>query len=104
MDDDRGCMADALAVERLHKREKAKLGDRVQVLRVLIRKYYAKRRLETNEDRFCKNCEAVLDNYLYRYRYDLETLIDKFRTVVPKDKENPYTCDKCLYRVPWCRC
>lgn len=70
--------------EKSHRDTKRELGHRVQILRVLIRRYYAEKRKKFSEDNFSKNCEAVLDNVLSRYDYQLELLIDKWRGVVPK--------------------
>lgn len=87
-----------------HMRKKAKLGHRVQVLRVLIINYYRNRRYEYNEDDFMKHCEAVLDNTLARFNYNLEAIIDKWREVASEFKDYPSTCKLCEYRPPFCLC
>ena len=90
--------------EKLHKLKKVALGPRVQILRVLIQRYYQdKRDLYTNRD-YLKNCEAVLDNMLCKFNYELEDIIDKWRTVAPALKTYPTTCEKCGYRPVFCSC
>ncbi len=88
---------------KLHAQKKKELGGRVQVCRILIQKYYNIKRLEyASEDDYIKCCEAVLDNVLVRYDYDIEKIIDKWREVSPALKRYPDTCDKCGYRPPFC--
>lgn len=88
---------------KFHAQQKKELGGRVQVCRILIQKYYTIKRLEYgSEDDYIKSCEAVLDNVLVRYNYDIELIIDKWREVQPKLKHYPDTCGTCGYRPPFC--
>lgn len=87
-----------------HQRKKEQLGHRVQVLRVLVRRHYAAKRDAFTEDQFCKQVEAVLDNVLHKYDYDLEHCIDSFRKIVPALQSVPTVCTVCEYRPPFCLC
>ncbi len=88
---------------KFHAQQKRELGGRVQVCRILIQRYYESKRLEyASEDDYIKSCEAVLDNVLVRYEYNIELIIDKWRTVTPTLKRYPDTCEKCGYRPPFC--
>lgn len=90
-------------LEKSHKFMKKELGGRVQVTRILIQRYYESKILEyPNYDDYIKNCEAVLDNLLVRYEYNIELIIDKWRNIVPALKRYPDICDKCGYRPPFC--
>jgi hypothetical protein len=93
-----------VAMEKSHSRKKEALGHRVQVLRVLIRNYYKEKQLSFLEGDFVNHCEAVLDNMLSRFSYDLEMIIDSWRNIVPELKQQPITCEKCGYRPVFCRC
>ena len=93
-----------IAKEKSHAKRKIELGHRVQVLRVLIRKYYGDKKLQYTEDDFSKHCEAVLDNMLSRFDYDLEMIIDSWRNVEPALKQTPIVCVKCSYRPVFCLC
>lgn len=88
---------------RLHEKKKKELEGRVHVCRILVQRYYSVRRAEyASEDDYIKSCEAVLDNVLVRYDYDIELTIDKWREVTPALKHYPDTCSKCGYRPPFC--
>lgn len=90
--------------EKEHRRRKSDAGGRVQVLRVLIRNYYDNRRLKYQEYDFIRHCEAVLDNILAKYHYNVECLIDMWRNVTPQLKWEPVVCVTCGYRPPFCGC
>lgn len=88
---------------RSHYKKKKELGGRVQVCRILIQRYYNIRRDEfASEDDYIKSCEAVLDNVLVRYEYNIELIIDKWKDIVPKLKKYPDTCKNCGYKPPFC--
>lgn len=93
-----------IKMDKNHKSKKCAMGSRVQILRVLIQRYYAEKREILDEMTFQKNCEAVLDNTLAKYNYDLEEIIAKWRQVVPKLKEYPIICKVCGYRPVFCLC
>lgn len=104
MDEKLGTGYDAVLKEKQHARQKRDLGHRIQVLRVLVRNYYRERRFKMTELDFINHCEAVLDNMLAKYDYDLESIIDKWRTVVPTLTDSPDVCQTCTYRPVFCRC
>ena len=104
MEEGTECLSDAINLDRQHRRLKAKLEHRVHVLRVLIRRYYENKRKHYSEYDFSAHCEAVLDNVLHRYEYDLEGIIDRWRKLVSKLKEHPVVCRVCNYRAPFCQC
>lgn len=90
--------------EKQHRKMKGDLSGRVQILRVLIRNYYDERRLKYTEYDFIRHCEAVLDNMLAKYQYNLEVIIDMWRGVSPQLKWEPIVCVTCGYRPPFCGC
>lgn len=104
MNKDCSLVNEVVLKEKYHRNRKGVLGGRVQVLRVLIRNYYRDKRLKYTEYDFIRHCEAVLDNVLARYEYDIERIIDGWRKVTPKLKEYPATCPECGYRPPFCNC
>ena len=90
-------------MEKAHKLKKLELSGRVQVSRVLVQRYYDIKRAEyCNEDDYIKNCEAVLDNLLVRYEYNIDLIIEKWQKIVPALKRYPDICDTCGYRPPFC--
>jgi len=91
-------------LEKTHKKRKNEIGFRLEVSRILIRRYYQSKRDLYSEDDFSKHCEAVLDNVLCRFNYDNEMIIEKWRAVAPTLKQSPGTCEKCDYRPVFCRC
>jgi hypothetical protein len=88
--------------EKAHKHAKQEIAGRVQVLRVLVQRYYADRREKYSESDYTKHCEAVIDNMLVKYEYNVEHIIDKWRTVAPELKIDPIVCKGCGYRPPFC--
>jgi hypothetical protein len=90
--------------EKEHSRKKSDIGGRVQVLRVLIRNYYYDKREKYTEYDFIRHCEAVLDNMLAKYTYNIEGIIDMWRTLKSKLKKTPIICGDCGYRPPFCGC
>jgi len=93
-----------IVFEKVHKQKKDSLGHRVHILRVLIQRFYREKRdLFTPVD-YIKHCEAVLDNTLSRFDYDLEGVIDSWRAITPALGQTPATCEKCGYRPVFCRC
>jgi hypothetical protein len=87
-----------------HVLKKKSLGARVQVLRVLVRNYYLSKKEKYTEYDFIRHCEAVLDNTLVKYSYDLENIISLWANVSPSLKDYPITCKNCGYRPPFCGC
>lgn len=104
MNEDNGCLADVIELDRTHYKAKNKLGDRVQILRKLIKRYYEPKKSKYSDHDFFAHCEAVLDNVLYRHKYDLEWIIDEWRKIVPALKEHPVVCPTCNFRPVWCHC
>lgn len=94
----------ARAVEEMHRKQKDAIGFRLQVTRVLVRRYYQDKRDHLTEFDFTRHCEAVLDNMLCRYNYDNEAIIDKWREILPLLKQTPMVCEACGYRPVFCLC
>ncbi len=88
--------------EKHRLRQKRDLGARVQILRVLVQRYYSEKRNLYKESDYQKHCEAVMDNMLAKHKYNLEYLIDNFRKITPHLKEYPITCKECDHRPPFC--
>jgi hypothetical protein len=105
MDKDCSNIDKVVSCEKMHKSKKGVIAGRVQVLRVLIIQYYKDKRYKYTEYDFLRHCEAVLDNTLAKYEYDIEHLICSWMNMTPSlFKEYPVTCHNCGYRPPFCGC
>ena len=95
---------DVIIKEKEHRQKKSDTRGRVQVLRVFIRNYYNEKKLKYTEYDFIRHCEAVLDNMLAKYDYNIELIIDMWRSVTSQLKDEPIVCIECGYRPPFCGC
>lgn len=77
---------------------------RLEILRVLIHRYFDKKRSNYSEEDFNKQCNAVLSKYLVKYNHDVEKLIDLWRAITPESCEVSYSCKNCGYVRAFCFC
>ena len=95
-------ISDVIARERGHRQMKFNLGGRVQVLRVLVHKYFRLRQENSSEWEYYNRCEKYIDNILSKKNYRIEPIIDEFRLKVKKEDGNN-GCHSCKYSVPFCK-
>lgn len=104
MNKDNSNIDSVMLKEKEHRRKKSVMRGRLQVLRVLLRNYYSEKKLKYTEYDFIRHCEAVLDNMLAKYDYNVELIIDMWRSVTIQLNDYPVVCVICGYRPPFCNC
>ncbi len=76
---DRGKLFHNLSKFKYHPAKKLFLGDRVQVLRVLVFHNYTDKINELGYRAYIRRVESYLDKLLIKFNYDLEVAIDWLR-------------------------
>lgn len=94
-----------IALNKAHSDRKKSLGHRVQILRVLIKRFLndSECREMVNYQGTLINDKAIedyLDTELSNFDYDLEAAVTMYRHYTP----DPVLTCKCAYQAPFCSC
>lgn len=93
-----------------HSVLKKNLGPRIEVLRVLIRRFLSnpsnRRMVNYRVDRLMNDSaiEVYLDNELKNFEYDLEAIIGVYQKCVSPLQSSSTQCALCSYRGVFCGC